>query len=57
MYKRQEHKKGKEKLEIELSWKPEGSVEEEDEEEEETAGTAVGKAGETDTETHEPRSI
>ena len=49
-----EHKKDKEIVEIELSWKTEGSVEEE---EEETAGTAVGKAGETDTETHEPRSI
>lgn len=52
-----EHKKDKEIVEIELSWKTEGAVEEEDEEEEETAGTAVGKAGETDTETHEPRSI
>ena len=52
-----EHKKGKEKLEIELSWKPEGSVEEEDEEEEEVAGTAAGEVGETDTETHERRSM
>ncbi len=52
-----EHKKGKEKLEIELSWKPEGSVEEEDDEEEEAAGTAAEEARETSTETHEPRSM